>query len=70
MAAEADRRAELDLQITLLTEQEVTKLVEIVSEIAHRLGVPETSSPETEEMKRPIAPEAVLEEIQNTAPRS
>jgi uncharacterized membrane protein len=70
MAADSDRRAELDLQITLLTEQEVTKLVEIVSEIARRLGVPETSSSETDEMKRPVAPEAVLEVIENTAPRS
>jgi uncharacterized membrane protein len=63
MAAEADRRAELDLQVSLLAEHEVTKLVQLVSEIARRLNIPETS-PETEEMKRTVAPEAVLEAIQ------
>jgi uncharacterized membrane protein len=68
MAADADRRAELDLQISLLTEQEVTKLVELVSELARRVGVPETSTAETEEMKRPVAPEAVLEEIEKQLP--
>jgi uncharacterized membrane protein len=64
MAAEADRRAELDLQVSLLAEHEVTKLVQLVSEIARRLDIPETSSPETDEMKRTVAPEAVLEAIQ------
>ena len=64
MAAEADRRAELDLQVSLLAEHEVTKLVQLVSEIARRLDIPETSSPETDEMKQTVAPEAVLEAIQ------
>jgi uncharacterized membrane protein len=64
MAAEADRRAELDLQVSLLAEHEVTKLVQLVAEIARRLDIQETS-PETEEMKQTVAPEAVLEAIQN-----
>ena len=64
MAAEADRRAELDLQVSLLAEHEVTKLIQLVSEIARRLDIPETSSPETDEMKQTVAPEAVLEAIQ------
>lgn len=68
MSADADRRAELDLQISLLTEQEVTKLVELVSEMARRLEVPQASALETEEMKRPVAPEAVLTEIEKTSP--
>ena len=64
MAAEAHRRAELDLQVSLLAEHEVTKLVQLVSEIARRLDIEEIS-PETEEMKRTVAPEAVLEAIQS-----
>ena len=51
-------------KVSLLAEHEVTKLVQLVSEIARRLDIPETS-PETEEMKRTVAPEAVLEAIQS-----
>jgi hypothetical protein len=39
MAAAADKRADLDLQINLLSEHEVTKLVALVSAIADRLDV-------------------------------
>ena len=64
MAASADRRAELDLQISLLAEREITKLVELVSEIAARIGVEQPNREEIEEMKREVAPEAVLDVIQ------
>jgi uncharacterized membrane protein len=39
MAAAADKRADLDLQINLLAEHEVTKLIALVSSIADRTGV-------------------------------
>src|SRR3712207_1864531 len=39
MAAAADKRAELDLQISLLAEHEVTRIVSLVSAIAARLGI-------------------------------
>jgi uncharacterized membrane protein len=64
MAASADRRAELDLQISLLAEREITKLVELVSDIAARIGVEQPNRAEIEEMKREVAPEAVLDVIQ------
>ena len=64
MAAAADRRAELDVQISLLAEAEITKLVELVSEIAERMNVPGAEQEEVEEMKRQVAPEAVLDAIQ------
>ena len=63
-AAAADRRADLDLQISLLAEHEVTQLVRLVSRIAERLGVEEARAPEIEESKRAVAPEAVLERIE------
>ena len=63
MAAAESRRAELDVQISLLAEAEITKLVELVSEIAERMGVPEAGEPDVEEMKRMVAPEAVLDAI-------
>ena len=62
MSAVADRRAELDLQISLLAEHEVTKLVETVGAIAEHLGV--STGAELEELKRNVAPEAVLDAIE------
>ena len=66
MAASADRRAELDVQISLLAEAEITKLVELVSEIAERMDVPAAAHEEVEEMKRQVAPEAVLDAIEES----
>jgi len=39
MAAAADRRADLDLHINLLTEHELTKVAQLVDQIARRLGI-------------------------------
>ncbi|HEX3652090.1 MAG TPA: DUF1003 domain-containing protein [Rhizomicrobium sp.] len=64
MAAAAERRAELDLQINLLAEHEVTKLIRMVSAIAGHLNVPTEAGSEIEELKSDIAPEAVLDEIE------
>jgi uncharacterized membrane protein len=56
MAAAADRRAELDLQVSLLAEAEITKLVELVSMIAERMELSTTEQHEIEEMKQRVAP--------------
>jgi uncharacterized membrane protein len=64
MAAAADRRAELDLQVSLLAEAEITKLVELVSEIAERMEVPAARQGEIEEMKQLVQPEVVLDAIE------
>lgn len=64
MSAAADRRAELDMQIGLLAEAEITKLVELVSDIAARMDVPGARHDEIEEMKRRVQPEAVLDAIE------
>jgi uncharacterized membrane protein len=65
MTALADRRAELDLQISLLTEHELTRLIELTDAIAAKLGV-EAKPPDIEETKRDVQPEAVVREIENT----
>jgi uncharacterized membrane protein len=62
MAVESERRAALDLQINLLAEHEVTRLMALVSAIADRLGV--DSPDEIQELKRDVAPEAVLDAIE------
>ncbi|WP_114951002.1 DUF1003 domain-containing protein [Sphingosinicella terrae] len=63
MMAAADRRDDLDLQINLLTEHEVTKIVRMVRAIGDRLGVSEAADAEVHELERDVAPEAVLDAI-------
>jgi uncharacterized membrane protein len=58
MAEAQGRRAALDLQISLLAEHEVTRLIRLTSAIAAHLDV--RTDEDVEELKRDIAPEAVL----------
>ena len=58
MSAAADKRAELDLQISLLAEHEVTKLAALLSAVADRLGVETDVDAEVEQLKEDVAPEA------------
>jgi uncharacterized membrane protein len=66
MAAVADKRADLDLQISLLTEHELTKVVAMVDAIADHLGIAHEAKDEVRELKRDVAPEAVLDAISST----
>ncbi|HEY0084869.1 MAG TPA: DUF1003 domain-containing protein [Allosphingosinicella sp.] len=66
MAAAADKRADLDLQISLLSEHELTKVVAMVDAIAAHLGIEHQAQTEVEELKRDVAPEAVLDAISST----
>jgi uncharacterized membrane protein len=66
MQAAADKRADLDLQISLLAEHEITKLATLVAAIADRLDVRSEVDMELEEIQQDVAPEAVLEEIEAT----
>jgi uncharacterized membrane protein len=68
MATAADKRADLDLQIGLLAEHEITRLVTLVSGIADRLGVETEADAELGEITRDVAPEAVLDEIEAAKP--
>jgi uncharacterized membrane protein len=70
MAAAADKRADLDLQISLLAEHEVTRLVTLVSGIADRMGVTTETDADLEEITEDVAPEAVLDELQATEPEA
>ena len=64
MAELTEKRADLDLQINLLAEHEVTRLVTLTDAIAHHLGVPLPRDPGIEELKRDVPPELVLKEIE------
>jgi uncharacterized membrane protein len=64
MQADADRRADLDLHISLLTEHELTKLAGVMREIADRLGVGAAHAEDVREIEADIVPERVLDEIE------
>ncbi len=63
MAAVAERRAALDLQINLLAEHEVTKLIELVSAIAEKTGAATPPDPALHEIKQDVWPEVVMHAI-------
>jgi uncharacterized membrane protein len=63
MAALADRRADLDLHISLLAEHEVTRLVRMLEAVSVRLGVPVDAIEELQELEQDVQPEDVLEEL-------
>jgi uncharacterized membrane protein len=64
MAARAAKRADLDLQISLLAEHEVTRLITLVKAIALRLQVNVEAEAELSELEQDIAPERVLDLIE------
>ena len=64
MAAMADKRADLDLQVSLLAEHEVTRLVGLVTQIAERLGIDDARDPRLGELAQDVAPERVLDQIE------
>jgi len=64
MAEAAEKRAELDLQISLLAEHEITKIAAMVAAIAERIGIDAGADPELAEITQDVVPEAVLDEIE------
>jgi uncharacterized membrane protein len=64
MAAAADKRADLDLQISLLAEHEVTRLAKMLGAISQRLDVRIENPQELQEIETDVAPEAVLDRIE------
>lgn len=63
ISAEADRRADLDLQIGLLTERELTQALRMLDAIQEKLGIENDTNSELQEMESDVRPEAVLNEI-------
>lgn len=61
MSVLADRRADLNLQISLLAEHEITRVVELVSAMAKQMGVQEAADPQLDELKQDVHPETVLD---------
>jgi uncharacterized membrane protein len=64
MAALADKRADLDLQVSLLAEHEITRLITLVTAMAERMGVDQAHDPELSELSRDVKPEKVMETME------
>lgn len=65
--AEADaKRADLDLQISLLTEHELTRMATMLAAVAARLEVTTEVDQEVGEITQDIAPEAVLDRLEDS----
>jgi uncharacterized membrane protein len=60
----SDRRAHLDLQVNLLSEQENTKMLELLSKIAAKLGVADSGDKEIKAMSEAIQPEQLARQIE------
>jgi uncharacterized membrane protein len=62
-AALADMRADLDLQIDLLAEYEITQLLRIVSAIGQKFEIDGCDSPELSELTQAVTVKDVIDEI-------
>jgi len=66
MTAQAEQRADLNLQIGLLAEHEITHVLILVTEIAGRLGVKESENADLHELKQDVRPGEVLDKMEET----
>jgi uncharacterized membrane protein len=60
---EADRRAELDLQIGLLAEHEITRVLHMLDAIQDKLGIENDADSDLADLEKETRPEDVLAEI-------
>jgi uncharacterized membrane protein len=62
-AVVADMRADLDLQIDLLAEYEVTQLLKLLRGVGEKLGVEECSTQELQDLSRPVVLGEIIKEL-------
>lgn len=67
MNVQAEKWAELDLQISLLTEHEVTKILTLITAIAKKMEINVIEDKEIEELSKDIHPDNVLDTIENAS---
>lgn len=61
-----ERRSHLDLQINLLAEQENTKMLQLLREIAVKVGLDPTGDPDISILEQATRPEQLAEQIETT----
>jgi uncharacterized membrane protein len=64
MNEQADKRADLDLQVSLLTEHEVTRLITLVTAMAQKMDIADAYHPEIDELARDVHPEKVMDTME------
>ena len=69
MSKRADDRAHLDLQVNLLAEKEVTKILQLVQVVCRQMGLhEEAGDAEVTELSRNTVVETLAQELKNTLP--
>src|SRR4030065_618173 len=63
MGEETERRADLDLHIVLLTEHELTRVLQMLDAIQDKMGIVDHESSELADLEMETKPEDVLAEI-------
>lgn len=61
MMKQADKRSDLNLQVSLLAEHEITRLITLVTAMARQMQIQEAHDPEIEELSQDVHPEKVLD---------
>lgn len=64
LSAEAEHRADLDLHIGLLTEHELTRVLQMLDAIQEKLGIANDEDSELADLEKETTPEDVLAEIE------
>jgi uncharacterized membrane protein len=67
MALAADQWTDLDLQINLLSEHEITRILTLVDAMAERMGIQDARDPELAELEKYVPLEVVMEEMEDRA---
>jgi uncharacterized membrane protein len=62
-SAQDMQREALDLQIDLLAEYEITRMLRLVDKIAEKMGIQDAYDEEIDQLCEPVAPDVVLQEI-------
>jgi uncharacterized membrane protein len=61
----SERRNHLDLQINLLSEQENTKMLQLLERIAQHIGIPGGGDPHVKVLEESTQPEQLVEQIES-----
>lgn len=70
MNVQADKRAELDLQVSLLSEDEITRLIILVTAMGKKMGIEDAYNSEIDELAKDVLPEKVMDTIENISHRN
>ena len=69
-SALSERRAQLDLQVNLLSEQENTKMLELLRKIGEKVGVDLSNDAEVNALEEATRPQKLLQQIDQTMAQS